>query len=258
MMLRAFLFACLLLLPQTALAKETPVEAIAEILQAADSYSYVLSAGGEDVKVKTVSGDSFNTVLQGEGTGLQKGKDGVYIASPHLATRIAPFVLQRAFVQAKKTDVKLEVTANGQSHILYAAGTAEAVYALRLLGPDGAFIGWLDAHAPLDSTLDALGSLPARTEDAKPQTELIDSAKAAYTAHRPALMRRFNKSYLYYGAAKDMAWSLRRTKDKQTFYAVASAGDLMYMAQFWFSLAKSGDGKWVGGKIYGEEIFKGE
>lgn len=251
----------LLFIASAAQAANLTAVTISEQLQSAESYSYTLSAGGESVTVKTASGKSFGTVLEGEGGGLKQDSSGGWIADPHLSHRIAPFVLQRAFAAGKEGDVALEVQLNGKKHKLYATGTAEAVYALRLLGPPEKFGKWLDAHAPLDAALEDLskaGDPYNATKEADTAPGLKEQAKEIYAAKRPALMRRFNKSYLYYGEAGDIGWQSRVSKDGKVMYEVASSADLMYAAQFWFRFTRGADGKWVNDKIYGEEIFKGE
>jgi len=258
--LNRFVFLLLLFLSGAAYAANLTAVALSEQMEASEGYSYTLSAGDESVTVKTVSGESFGTVLEGEGGGLKQDKNGGWIADPHLSHRIAPFVLQRAFA-GKEGDVALEIKLDGKKHKLYASGTAEAVYALRLLGPQGKFGKWLDAHAPLDPALEDLskaGDLYNATKEAGTAPGLKEQAKEAYAAKRPAIMRRFNKSYLYYGDASDIGWQSRVSKDGKTMYEVASSADLMYAAQFWFRFTRGSDGKWMQDKIYGEEIFKGE
>lgn len=253
-MTRILLLLAFVCLVSPALADDK-VQKIVEEMQASDGYRYTIVAGAESVAVQTISGEQYGQVLEKD-TGLRKSGKG-WEASPHIAHRIAPYIIGKGFTTQKTDVLHIDVNLGAKPVRLYAASRADAVYALKLLAPQGTFRGWLDANAAAGLDLVELKhDLNAATKEMKGGA-VLEQAKALYDARRPALVRQFAQSYLYFAPAKDMAWSPRMAKDGKHAYAVATTSDLMYFAEFWFRFKHDG-GKWVFDKVFARETFKGE
>jgi hypothetical protein len=202
-------------------------------------------------------------VQESEGDGLRQGKDGAWEASPHIAHRIIPFILTRAFrIRPAPGVMTMDIDGLAAPFRLYSLGDAEATYAFMHLAPPDAFNKWLAKHANPGSDIEDLpkdDALMKATLGTKDVNGLLAAAKRRYDHMRAKLIRKFNRSYLYYAPAAEMGWSLRRSLHGEKIYAIASTSDLMYMAQFWLEYeGEQHNGAWVPLNAYGQEIFKGE
>jgi hypothetical protein len=246
-------------LPDTSAKENPPSKAIAKVVEQlgeADSYSFVLGVkGGDEVLVNVRD-------LPGKSAGrIREVKPGRWEGDRWYGQRQVPRVIENAFGEPSKGKVYLKVTLKDgkESHTFTSRGTADDSYVLGALGMRERFAKWSDKEIP---DTDDVQSLPADRLAAKEARltpalkPAVDLATATYDAKRAELVKRFNRSFLYYPEGKQLTWTVYEAKE--SLYLESSCSDRMYSVRFRVELRPDKDGKWEYVRLLTEEKFKGE
>ncbi|HJZ55479.1 MAG TPA: hypothetical protein VKE74_10995 [Gemmataceae bacterium] len=178
--------------------------------------------------------------------------------------RVVPYLLPLATAPDGKGQVVLAFEFPGENRplVLRSKGPADDIYLVRALGLNPAAKRWLGKQEPESPTV-VKWSEKEPELDGEPLKKIplelaapVKLGKAAYEARRPELVRRFNRSYLYYPAAETARWSV--TAGKGVVYLETGCSDLMYYARFRVELRKTLKGEWEVTRILALEAFKGE
>ena len=182
--------------------------------------------------------------------------------------RIIPYIIPIAIPADGKgkgqVTLTLEFPGRKDPIVLRSRGLAEDVYLLRHLVPetDKAAAKWLEKVAP-DSKI--VAAWPEQEPKAagkdleKLPPELaaaVKLGKDAYEAKRPELIRRFNKSFLFYPAPETKDWKV--TADKDALWLETGCHDQMYFARLRVEMRKTDKGAWEVIRVLAGEFFKGE
>jgi hypothetical protein len=223
----------------------TPVEIVSRAIRDAKEYNLRISAPGVD---------KITIFRQKMGT-----KDTSWGG-----WRIVPHLLPLATAAHGKGDVTLSFEFPGlkDAIVLRSRGLAEDVYLLRALGGEMEAAKWLDKVVPTSKLV--IAWLPKEPEQTGERLEavppeLVAAMKLgmeAYEAKRPELIRRFNKSLLYYPPKTTKSWAVSSEKD--TLWLTTGCSDRMYAARFRVELRKNEKGEWEVVRILAKEYFKGE
>ena len=127
---------------------------------------------------------------------------------------------------------------------------------------DKAATKWLERAAPDSKIVAELAELEPKAagkglEKLSPElAAAVKLGKAEYEAKRPELIRRFNKSFLFYPAAETKDWKV--TADKDSLWIETGCHDRMYFARLRVEMRKSDKGEWEVARVMAGEFFKGE
>src|SRR5262245_16356499 len=228
----------------------TVVETVLRHIGRAEEYTLRVSipGGGEHVM-------KFRQQANGEGTTWG-------------GWRIVPYLIPIAIPADGKgkgqVTLTLEFPGRKEPIVLTSRGLAEDVYLLRQCVPeaDKAAAKWLEKVAP-DSKLVAAWPekepRPVGEELKKVPPELAAAVKLgqdAYEAKRPEMIRRFNKSFLFYPPSSGKDWTV--TAGKDTLALETGCHDRMYYARLRVEMRKTDTGAWEVTRILAGEFWKGD
>jgi len=190
---------------------------------------------------------------------VREVRPGVHRAGPWVGRHILPLVLREGFTTASRGELYFRCVLDGRTWLAYSRGPAEARYAAGALGLGGI------ARELTGGAVDSPDVEPWPRQDQDVGAELattpaldgvLRAAREKYDAKRGELVRRFNRSYLFYAPARDMPWRLRSTGDR--LFADTHCSDRMYAARFRVEFAADGEGGWTYRRLLAAEEFKGE
>lgn len=194
--------------------------------------------------------------------------DGEYRAGDNVRRVLLPEVLHAGFAPNTNGEVQLEVSIGGSKTNVWqfsSIGTAESLYALRLLSPEQKWAKELAMRIPPSQNIAAItsknrGELLKGASTIPPSSEIgtasLRVVKEFFNANRAEILAKFGRGYLFYPPADDLDWALRERGG--AIYAESGCHDLMFAAAFVVQVEPSQGGRWQPKLIYVDSWFKGE
>ena len=241
--------------------------AVGALLGEVKTYSFTVSARGSEGEVRVDVRDRPGK----EGSHLEKVGQDHWQADSWYGRRIVPLMVRNVFTAGTDGDVRMVVTLDDGTIELSSRSAPDAIYAVKALGLEKPFAGWMDKIIPknsgdvviLDSDRFRVPELPgdkagakAAPADKEEWKSVIEEAQARYNEKRGELIKRMSGSLLYYGPNHDArSWSVRRAGD--ALFVRTSCVDRMFVAIFEVEFRREGE-KWKYVKLHATEWFKGE